>query len=145
MRSQSPLGGLMGSCAVLLAVMLLGFGAVAAWAVSTHGDAGLWAALAAWLLCTAAALIALVISGSFANTPHAMSANLGVMLVRMGAPLIGLTVLPQQFPGLAAAGLTHSILLLYLVALVAETLLALRHVVPATITHGVSKRSLEAE
>lgn len=142
--SKAPPGGLALSCAVLLLVMLAAFGALAAWTTSTFGNNGLWAALVAFVLCTVAAMVALVVSVMFANTPHAMSANLGVMLVRMGAPLMGLTVLPQQLPTLATVGLTHSILALYLVALVAETLLALRHVVK-TPASGVSNRTAEAK
>lgn len=102
---------------------------------------GLWAALVAWLLCTGAALFALIVSATFAGTEHALGANLGVMLIRMGAPLIGMAVLPQQLPVLAEAGLTSSILLFYLVALVTETLLALRHVAK---TPASSARTLEA-
>jgi hypothetical protein len=121
------------SCALLLFVMVAALAAVAAWAVAQHGNMGLWAALVAWLLCTGAALIALIVSATFAGTEHALSANLGVMLVRMGAPLVGMAILPQQLPQLAEAGLTSSILLFYLVALVAETLLALRHVAKSPV------------
>ena len=124
--------------------MLAGFGAMAAWTTSAYGNDGLWAALVGFVLCTGAAMIALVISVTFANTPHAMSANLGVMLVRMGAPLVGLAILPQQLPGLASSGLSQSILALYLVALVAETLLALRHVVKTPVA-GVSGKTVEAK
>lgn len=136
-----PRGGLALSCAILLLVMVAALAAVGAWAVGQHGDTGLWAALVAWLLCTGAALIALIVSATFAGTEHAMNANLGVMLVRMGAPLVGMAILPQQLPQLADAGLTPSILLFYLVALVSETLLALRHVAK---TPASPARPLEA-
>lgn len=139
--AYSPRGGLALSCALLLLVMVAAFAAVAAWAVSRHGNQGLWAALVAWLLCTGAALIALIVTGMFAGTEHALGANLGVMLVRMGAPLAGMAILPQQLPQLAEAGLTTSILFFYLVALVSETLLALRHVAK---TPASSARPLEA-
>lgn len=125
--------------------MLAAFAAVARWLVSAHGDAGLWAALVGWLLCTTAALVALIVSASFAHTQHALSANLGVMLVRMGAPLVGLVVLPKQFPHLAEAGLSHAILAMYLVALAAETLLALRHAAGTAAASGASSRPLGAK
>jgi hypothetical protein len=97
------------------------------WASSQYGELGWSAALVASAVCSGAALIALAISAALAGSPHALAANLGVMLVRMGAPLAGLMVLPGLLPQLADAGFGHCVLGLYLVGLAAETLLAMRH------------------
>jgi hypothetical protein len=143
-----PRGGLALSCAILLLCMLAALLLVAAWANANHGSAGIQAALVAWLLCTAAAFAALLISVSFASTPLAPSANLGSMGIRMGIPLFGLIVLPNAAPSLAAAGLLQSLLACYLVALVVETLLALRHVAPNPLPAAsatVSSQPLEAK
>src|SRR4051812_1172667 len=110
--------------------MLVALLPIAAWANASYGWTGMQAAALAWLLCTAAALGALAISATFASTPLAPSANLGAMGLRMGVPLFGLIALPNAVPALAAAGLLPSLLACYLVALVVETLLALRHVAP---------------
>jgi hypothetical protein len=125
---STPPGGLALSCAMLLAVMLTSTLLVACWLQVRHGNEGLYSALVGSLVCTLPALMALIVSASFADTPHSLAANLGVMLIRMGAPLVGLTVLPGELPALAASGLSTAILALYLVALLSETLLALRHV-----------------
>ncbi len=111
-------------CLLLVAV------ALSAWNYRSHGVAGVFAASLAWLLCTSAAVAALVVSVRFAGTEHALSANLGGMGLRMGVPLFAMTVLPNALPELAAAGLLHSILILYLVSLALETVLAVRHVPP---------------
>jgi hypothetical protein len=125
-----PRGGLALSCAILLFCMLLALLPVAAWASANYGWSGVQAAAVAWVLCTGAAFAALFISVSFASTPLAPSANLGSMGIRMGIPLFGLIALPNIAPSLAAAGLLPSLLACYLVALVVETLLVLRHVAP---------------
>src|SRR5262245_32370999 len=144
-----PRGGLALSCAILLFCMLAALLAVSAWASAAHGSAGIQAALVAWLLCTAAAFAALLISVSFASPPLAPTANLGSMGIRMGIPLFGLIVLPNAAPALAAAGLLPSLLACYLVALVVETLLVLRHVAPNPISaasaSASSQKPLEAK
>ena len=78
-----PRGGLALSCAILLFCMLAALLAVSAWASANHGSAGIQAALVAWLLCTAAAFAALLLSVSFSSTPLAPTANLGSMGIRM--------------------------------------------------------------
>jgi hypothetical protein len=147
--AYTPRGGLALSCAILLFCMLLALLPVAAWASANHGWLGVQAAAIAWLLCTVAAFAALLISVSFASTPLAASANLGSMGIRMGIPLFGLIVLPNAAPSLAAAGLLPSLLACYLVALVVETLLALRHVAPnpvrAASSGSASSQALEAK
>ena len=116
-------------------------------ASANHGWTGVQAAGVAWVLCTGAAFAALFVSVSFASTPLAPSANLGSMGIRMGIPLFGLIVLPNAAPSLAAAGLLPSLLACYLVALVVETLLALRHVAPNPTPASASASSppLEAK
>jgi hypothetical protein len=140
-----PRGGLALSCAILLFCMLAALLPVAAWANATHGWAGVQAAAVAWLLCTAAAFAALVVSATFAGSPHAASINLATMGIRMGVPLIGLLILPNVAPALAAAGLLPSLLACYLVALVVETLLALRHVPRGSLSGSASSQTLEAK
>ena len=140
--ASTPRGGLALSCAILLFCMLVALLPIAAWASATHGWTGVQAAAVAWLLCTAAAFAALLVSVSFAGTPIAASANLGTMAIRMGIPLIGLVVLPRIVPTLAAAGMLPSLLACYLVALVVETLLALRHVSPSS---SATTKALEAK
>jgi hypothetical protein len=120
--------------------------AISYWAYANYGAAGLNAAAVAWIFCTVPALVALVISAMFAATPLAPTANLGTMGIRMGVPLIGLIALPNVAPTLAEAGLLPCLLTCYLVALVVETLLVLRHVVPTTkVSPNVSASALEAK
>jgi len=95
--SQPP-GGIALSCAILIGAMLLALTGVGTWAYSAHGQSGVLAALVAWMLCTSAALAALLVSVSFAGTPVAPTANLGTMAIRMGIPLFGLIVLPNAAP-----------------------------------------------
>jgi hypothetical protein len=127
----------------LIAAMLLALLPVVAWANASYGWTGVQAALLSWSLCTAAAIGALAISATFASTPLAPSANLGAMGLRMGIPLFGLIALPNLTPALAAAGLLPSLLACYLVALVVETLLALRHVAPNPVS--TTSRTAEAK
>jgi len=126
--------------------MALVLGPVGYWAYATYGIAGLNAAAVAWVFCTVPATVALVISAMFAATPLAPTANLGTMGIRMGVPLVGLVLLPNVAPALAQAGLLPCLLTCYLVALVVETLLVLRHVVPSTkASSSASPSVLEAK
>jgi hypothetical protein len=62
------------------------------------------------------------------------------MAFRMGLPLAGLIVLPQLGGPLGASSVTATVLGVYLVGLVAETVLALRMVPPQTAQrHAVVK------
>ena len=145
---STPSGGVTLSCAILIGSMLLALAGVAAWAYSAHGEAGVFAALLAWMLCTSAALAALLVSIRFAGTPIAATANLATMAIRMGVPLFGALILPRLAPQLGEAGLLPSLLACYLVALVVETLLALRHVAPTSrksLALPASAQSLEAK
>jgi hypothetical protein len=142
--AYTPRGGLALSCAILLFCMLLVLLPVAAWASANHGWAGVQAAAVAWLLCTGSAFTALVMSVSFASTPLAATVSLASMGIRMGPPLLGAIALPRVAPSLDAAGLLHCLLACYLVALLVETLLALRHVAP-TSTRAVSVGSASAQ
>jgi len=54
------------------------------------------------------------------------------MMFRMGLPLAALVTLPRIEGRLATSGISTTILGIYLVALIAETLLALRLIQPQT-------------
>lgn len=128
--AQQPRASVLVSCAILLVLMLVLLAPLVWWADVAHGQRGVFAAIGAWLLCTLAALVALLLSVAFADTPHALAANLGTMLLRMGVPLVSLTLLPGVFPVLKETGFVQCLLISYLMALVIETALAVRHVVP---------------
>jgi hypothetical protein len=108
------------------------------WLVGRHGIEAWSAAAVAWGVCFLACLTALLLSVSFARTPHAMSVNLATMMIRMGVPLAAVVVVQQEFPALAERGAATAILILYLVGLATETVLAVRHVLPT----GPALRSL---
>ena len=134
--SFPPIRGVVASCAILTLLMGGASLLVGLWLGSQHGSAAWGAAAAAGALCYAASLAALLVSVGFSRTPHAMAANLSTMLIRMGLPLVGLMVLPDQLPSLSAVGLANAILILYLVGLATETILAVRHIAPSAPVAG---------
>jgi len=135
---SAPRAGIAVSCAILIGLMLIALLPMAWWANVSHGAMGVVAAIAAWSLCTVSALVALLLSAILAPTPHAMAANLGTMGIRMGAPLVCLTFLPQLLPDLQAAGFIPCLLISYLVSLAIETAIAVRHVVPTSSLQNLS-------
>jgi len=90
--------------------------------------AGVLAALLAGVVCGVPALGALIVTVCFAggDGPRVLTGLLGGIFLRTGAPLAGLTFLPNLWPQLAQAGLAAMILGIYLPILSVETLLAVR-------------------
>ncbi|MEX0715778.1 MAG: hypothetical protein WD066_04290 [Planctomycetaceae bacterium] len=119
---QGPLGG----CAVLAAIVLVAY-PPAAWIASGRaGHAGLVAAAIAAGVCLLASMAALCVTHAYANTPSAIVAALGSILLRTAAPLAVTVILVSASPELAAAGLFGSTVFFYLLTLSAETVLAAR-------------------
>ena len=111
--------------------MVATLGVLLFWSQSRHGSSGVWVALAAWGLSTGGALISLVIAAVFSNTAHATSANLFGMLPRMAVPLVGLIGLGAIWPEWIALSGPGLLMACYFVALITETLLTVRLLVPA--------------
>lgn len=120
--SQRP--KLAAACGVLALVMLVTLAALAAWGSSSHGQAGIWTAVIAVLVCWICSTAALIVSGLVANTPLAVQGQLASILLRTALPLMAAIFLEQQVPMLAAAGIFGMMVPAYLVSLVTETLLA---------------------
>ena len=93
---------------------------------SQHGIDGLVTAMAAGLLCFAAASAALVVTALSTNTPNALSGVLLGIVLRTAVPFLMSILLMQAFKPLADAGLLGMVLINYLVVLAAETVLAVR-------------------
>ncbi len=116
------------SCALLAIVLACAAMAIAA--VLHRGlTAEAWtAAVVGGSVCWLAAVLALVAT-YVGNRWHAPLQGLLVsMLFRMGLPLVSLILLPKFGGAAGAAGVTSTILGVYLVALAVETGLALRMV-----------------
>ena len=131
-EGQSTVLGLVGACA-LLAAIVLPCAVVVALVVSRSltSDALLSAALGGGV-CLAAGVLALAITfvGNRFRSP--VPAVLGATIVRMGLPLAAVVVLPRLSNNGIPAGMISTILGVYMIALVAETLLSLRMVPSAT-------------
>ena len=127
---------LVASCAIL--ALVIGPVALVAAAIVNRGFSyqSLVAGGIGAFVCWAAGALALTATflGNLLHAP--VQAMLAGMLFRMGLPLIALVALPQLDARLAAGGITTIILAVYLVALVVETILALR-MVPAQ--YGAAK------
>jgi len=123
--------GLLASCAILAGILAPFIVAVAWLAYGRSGSIGIAAAAIAGAVCWLAASLALatVYLGQLLNNP--IAGILGGMFFRIGLPLsIGIAIQQSHQP-LASAGIFLMILALYLVALVAETVLSLKFVPPA--------------
>lgn len=104
--------------------MLITLAALTAWGSSSHGQAGIWAAVIATLVCWVCSTAALIVSGLVTNTPMALQGQLASIMLRTALPLMAAIFLEQQVPMLAAAGIFGMMVPAYLVSLVTETLLA---------------------
>lgn len=125
---RGSVGMLVGSCAIL-ALALLPFAAGVAWyGHSRSGMTGLVAAGIAAVTCWLSGSLALVATYLGQKFGAALHGVLLGMFFRMGLPLVVGFVLQKNHPPLAEAGVFTMILALYLVALVAETLLSLQFV-----------------
>jgi hypothetical protein len=132
--SSSAIGpsvaSLLASCLALAAAIIPASLVIAA--IVNRGFGGAWLVNAAigGGICFVAAALALSTTywGQRLNAP--VQAMLAGMLFRMGLPLGVLTVISQRGGSLATSGVTTTILGVYLVSLVTETLLALRLIRP---------------
>jgi hypothetical protein len=110
----------------LVGILVAAFPAYA-WAGWLHsGGMGVWAAAVALLVCSASALLALILAGILQGSQHAVNAMLMGMALRMGVPLAAGLLLHSQGGPLAKAGVFGMILAYYLLTLVVETVLSLR-------------------
>jgi hypothetical protein len=129
--ARSGLQSAIASCA-LLAVLIAPL-SVAMAAVLNHGLSreSLLVATIAGIVCWVAGAAALSISLITAQLRAPVHGVLLAMLFRMALPMAAIVIFTQSNHPLAAAGLAQTTLGVYLVTLVAETLITLR-VVPAT-------------
>ncbi len=129
---SSPQRGSLSRLALYCALLALAIAppalVIAAIASGGISPAALLRAAVAGGLCWLAAALGLTVThfGNVFRSP--VQGLLGGMLLRMGLPLAGIVALPQLGGAFAAAGLTGTILGVYLVTLVLETALALRMV-----------------
>ncbi len=114
------------SCAVLVVVLLLIGPAIVYPAWTSHGQAGLVAALIAGAVCLLAGIAALAITGLTRNTPNALNGILASILFRTMIPLGAAVVLSESNRSLAEAGIFGLFVWFYLLTLVVETLLSVR-------------------
>ena len=128
------------SCALLMAIALAAFTAIAALVNgSRFAAAGVNAALVAGLLVSAGMFAALWISNLAQRDRKAIHYGLAAQLVRLACPLIGAFAVEALNPTLADARLFGCVLGIYLPALLVETWLAVRMISPTNpseVRHG---------
>lgn len=104
---------------------MLACGGLLAWqGWVADAEPGVWAAVAATVVCWLSATIALVVSSLLAGTPQAFHGLLASILLRTMVPLAVAVFLQEKVPYLANAGVFGKIVVAYLVALTVESLLA---------------------
>jgi hypothetical protein len=131
---------LAGACALLAASVLPAALVVAAIACGGFSSQSLVCAAIGGGICWIAAALALAAT-FFGNRYHApVPGVLAGMIFRMGLPLVALVAISKLADPLAASGVTNTILGVYLVALVVETLLAVRMVPTQVVPSGVVPR-----
>lgn len=119
---QGPIGG----CALLAALVLAAY-LPAAWvAYGRSGQVGIIAAAIAAVVCLLPSMAALWVTHAFANTPQAIVAALGSILLRTMVPLLVTVVLVSASEAMAGAELMGLTFVFYLLTLSAETVLATR-------------------
>jgi hypothetical protein len=141
-RDRSSAARLAASCALLAAVIApaaLGI----AWLVGGRewSDAVLASAALAGGVCFVAASMALVAVFLGNRWNAAVQGVLVGMLFRMGLPLAAVVALVKFDLPLAPRGAATTILGVYLIALVVETLLSLRMVPPAQLPRTASRKA----
>ncbi len=139
--SRSQTTSLLTACVVLTLVVLLALPIFAWVGHSRSGTAGIFAAAVAAGICWGGAFLALLLSGWLRSGQNAVNGVLAGMLFRMGVPLVAGMALHWQGGWLAEAGVFGMILAFYFVTLIAETLLALRLVAPASKQTNVTEAS----
>jgi hypothetical protein len=129
-RSGLSLQGFVVSCA-LLAAAIFPAALVVSWLVSGRLSASaLTSAAVGGSVCFLAAALALTTTYLANRFEAPVQGVLVAMLFRMGLPLAALIVLPKVGGPWATPGVTSTILGVYFVALVLETLLSLKMVAP---------------
>jgi len=139
-ESRTAQGRLARSCAllaILIAPVAVLIAAVAARGISADS---LTSAAVGGGVCWLAAALALTTTYLGNRFQAPVPAVLGGMVFRMGLPLAAILMLPRLGGPLAATGVTTTILGVYLVALVIETLLAVRMVPPQAKSHQTAAR-----
>lgn len=121
--AQGRFGSLF-ACALLVAVMLIGFAVIGGLAFARKGIVGVAASGVAALTCTITGIIALLLAVGLRGSRYAVYGLLVGMLLRFGVPLGVATVFEAAHGPLAAAGLFGYMVVFFLLALVTETALA---------------------
>ena len=111
---------------MLVAVFAIAFPGFAYYGHSSHGEAGVWAAAVAAVVCLGAGLVALTFLSLFREPRQAFNGVGLAMLFRMAIPMATGVVLTKLGGPLAEAGVFGMIVGFYLVGLLVETLLAVR-------------------
>jgi len=129
-RSSLSLPGLIASCA-LLAVVLAPTALAVAWlAAGELSPQTIISAAVGGSVCFLAAALALTTTYLANRFQAPVQGVLVAMLLRMGLPLVALIALPNMGGTIATSRVTSTILGVYLIALVLETILSLRMIAP---------------
>jgi hypothetical protein len=116
---------------VLVAVTTVAALVAAAVAYDSESMTPLLVVGVAWLVCTASAVVALVLGLAWHGTPNGVSGTLGGTLIGLGLPL-ALAILVQRKEGsFAQAGFYGWIVVFFLISLTAKTLLVAAGFAPA--------------
>lgn len=116
------------SCLWLTSIIVAALLVVGGVSFALRGPMGLAAAAAAAGICWSGATAALVLTALLGRSNRAMYGHLLGMFFRLGVPLVAGLILQRQAGALADAGVFGLIVIFYLVALTAETLLSLKYV-----------------
>ncbi|MEQ8788742.1 MAG: hypothetical protein RIC55_20695 [Pirellulaceae bacterium] len=140
--AQAPsTGRLVGSCLILVGVLVLAFPAYAWFGYARSGANGIAVAAVALLVCGASAVLALLVTGLLQGGKQAVNALLSGMALRMGVPFAAGMLLQSQGGPLAEAGVFGMILAYYLLALAVETVLSLRLIKQPANSHDSAESS----
>jgi hypothetical protein len=93
---------------------------------ASRGAAGVVACAVAAGICWIGSMAALVVTALASRSNHAVQGHLAGMFFRLGLPLVAGIAIKNSGGALAQAGAFGLIVVFYLIALVAETVLSLR-------------------
>jgi hypothetical protein len=131
-KSENSVASLALGCAVLTVLLLIAGVGFGYYGSQKFGSAGLQAAMVAGGICWLAGCLALAISYAGRQIRFELQATLASVVVRLGLPMLSGLLLQSTAPALADSGVFVMILGNYLIMLVAETLLSLKFVSPAS-------------
>ena len=134
------IGGLIGPCAKMVAVLAALGGALAVWRYAESGSLGVAAAGLAAGLCLVGAIGAFLATTLVRSPQAAVSGMLLGMMFRLGLPLVVLLIMLKRGGELIDAGLVTCFLICYPVGLLTETLLVL----PFVKKHAASMKKSAA-